>query len=176
MYWDYWTTSDPTPFFIARPSAMPQTADRYWQDHFSELDEPERTITELYGEFTDVGKLLETPAMQPIRKYLGGKTPRWFSAFPYFDFYRDLGFEVFAAPSTLGNTIDDLYGLPNLGRTCKNIRLFAEKCRKSGGAGLVTTAWYDFPPELLSIGIIETAQNTWCGRPMPPTAAPQIIR
>lgn len=176
MYWDYWTTSDPTPFFIARPSAMPQTADRYWQDHFAELDEPERTITKLYGEFTDVEKLLETPAMRPIRKYLGNKTPRWFDAFPFFDFYRDLGFEVFAAPSTLGNTIDDLYGLPNLGRTCKNIRLFAEKCRKSGGAGLVTTAWYDFPPELLSIGIIETAQNTWCGRPMPPTAAPQIIR
>ncbi len=168
MYWDYWTTSDPSPFFIARPAALPQTADRSWQESWDELDEPERTITRLYGEFTDVEECLKQPCMAPIRPYLGDKTPKWFNAFPFFDFYRDLGFDVFAAPSAFGNTVDDLYGLPNLGRTCKNIRLFAEKCRNSKGLGMITTSWYSFPPETLSIGIIETAQNTWCGRVLSP--------
>lgn len=177
MYWDYWTTSDPSPFFIARPAALPQTADISWKDRWNELDEPERTITRLYGELTDVKECLEkTPGMKQILPYLGDRTPRWFNAFPFFDFYKDLGFEVFAAPSAFGNTIDDLYGLPNLGRTCKNIRLFAEKCRKSGGAGMVTTSWYSFPQETLSIGIIETAQNTWCGKTLSPLEQEETIR
>ncbi|MBO5689123.1 MAG: family 20 glycosylhydrolase [Lentisphaeria bacterium] len=177
MYWDYWTTSDPSPFFIARPAALPQTADNSWKDHWDELDEPERTITRLYGELTDVDACLKnTPGMDQILPYLGDQTPKWFKAFPFFDFYKDLGFEVFAAPSAFGNTIDDLYGLPNLGRTCKNIRLFAEKCRKSKGAGLFTTSWYCFPPETLSIGIIETAQNSWCGRVMSPLDQEQELR
>lgn len=163
MYWDYWTTADPSPIFVARPAGLPQIADRSWRDRdFAGLDEPEKTVTRAYAEIVDVNQTLEsTPAMRDFKKYLGDKLPQYFTAFPFFDFYRELGFQVIGAPSTLGNTMDDLYGMPNYARARGNIRAFADKCIRGGGTGLVTSSWYNFPPEILDLGIIDTAQHAW---------------
>ncbi len=163
MYWDYWTTADPSPIFVARPAGLPQIADRSWQEcDFAGLDEPEKTIARAYAEIVDVARTLEsTPAMRDFRPYLGDRLPKYFTAFPFFDFYRKLGFRVIGAPSTLGNTMDDLYGMPNYARARGNIRAFAAKCINGGGTGLVTSSWYNFPPEILDLGIIDTAQHAW---------------
>ncbi len=163
MYWDYWTTKDPSPIFVARPADLPQIADRSWKEcDFAGLDEPEKTIARAYAEIVDVAQTLEsTPAMRNFKPYLGDGLPKYFTAFPFFDFYRQQGFRVIGAPSALGNTMDDLYGMPNAARARANIRAFAAKCVNGGGLGLVTSSWYNFPPEILDLGIIDTAQHAW---------------
>jgi hypothetical protein len=77
------------------------------------------------------------------------------------DLYKDKGFTVIGAPTTLGNTVDDIYGLPNFMRFRKNIFAYAQKCKKYSLAGMITTSWYDFAPEILETGLICTANDLW---------------
>lgn len=175
MCWDYWTTKAQTPLFVARHLGKGLIADKSWlESNFSKLDEPERTVVREYCQLVDVKSLLATlEAKEFAEKYLGNAIPQYFNAFPYVDYYRDLGFEVMGAPSTLGNSLDDIYGLPNYARFRCNIREFAEKTKRSGIQGMITSAWFNFPPEIIHLGIIDTAQNLWIDRE-PPNLHPRF--
>ncbi len=163
MYWDYWTTHQPSPIFVARMAGRGIVAEQTWRDSgYAGLEEPERTITRGFARALDVRALMaSSPAAQDFVKYLGPEFPRQFTAFPFFDFYRDHGFQVIGAPTTLGNTMDDSFGLPNFARFRANIREFAHKCKHGGALGMVTSSWYNFPPEILTLGLMDTSQHTW---------------
>ncbi len=163
MYWDYWTTRQPSPIFVARAAGRGIVADQSWRDcDYAGLEEPEQTITRKFARAMDVQELMNSsPAAQNFVRYLGPGYPRHFTAFPYFDFYREHGFQVIGAPTTLGNTMDDSFGLPNFARFRANIREFSRKCQLGGALGMITSSWYNFPPEILSLGVLDTGQHTW---------------
>ena len=129
---------------------------------FAALEEPERLIARTFGRAEDLEKLSNAnEGSRLFRKYLGKGFPVRCTAFPFVDLYLDKGFSVLGAPTALGNTVDDIYGLPNFMRFRKNIYAFAQKCRKCALPGMITTAWFDFAPELLETGMICTANDLW---------------
>jgi len=96
-----------------------------------------------------------------FKKYLGAGFPKYMKAFPYIEFYQDSGFQVIAAPTAIGNG-ELWHGLPNFVRFVPNIQAFARRCIENGKVpGMITTAWYDYPPEILYLGLIATAKFTW---------------
>ncbi|MDD5598714.1 MAG: family 20 glycosylhydrolase [Victivallaceae bacterium] len=165
MYWDYWTTKPESPLLVARGTGYGVVHDKRWDGEWSrELQEPEKTVLAKFSKGIDLEKELAAGNYLKIfGRYLGRGFPKYVNAFPYIGFYRDKGFRVIGAPTTLGNGIDDTFGLPNYSRFLCNIREFSNKCVKEKLLGLVTTAWYNFPPEILSLGIMATAQHTWRG-------------
>lgn len=163
MYWDYWTTCDPSPITVLRPFGRGIVTDiSREKENFAGLNEPEKLIARTFAKSVDLDSIRkERPDLEWFMKYLGTDYPRSFTAFPFLDLFRDAGFKVICVPTTLGNTVDELYGLPNFMRFRKNIRAFSEKCKQTGALGLVTSSWYDFPPEILEMGIISTANDLW---------------
>lgn len=163
MYWDYWTTSDPSPITVLRPAGEGIVIDRSRvEDGYAGMNEPELLIAKTFAAARDLEEIFrQRPEIAPFRKYLGADFPRSFTAFPFLDLYRKLGFKVIGAPTTLGNTVDDIYGLPNFMRFRKNIYAFAKKCKEHSVMGMMTSAWYDFPPEILEMGLICTANDLW---------------
>ena len=167
MYWDYWTSSAQVPILVARGTGYGIVHDKRWDGEWKrELQEPEKTVVEKFSKGIDLEKELSNKNyLQVFRKYLGDNFPKYINAFPYVEFYRDKGFKVIAAPTTLGNRIDDTFGLPNYTRFLGNIRAFADKSIENNMLGLATLAWYNFPPEILHLGIMATGQNCWRGIP-----------
>lgn len=165
MYWDYWTTQAQVPILVARGTGYGIVHDVRWNREWNQnLGEPEKTIVEKFSKGIDLEKELSDKGyLKVFRRYMGTDFPKYINAFPYVDFYRDKGFKIIGAPSTLGNRIDDTFGLPNYSRSLNNIRVFSNKCIQENLLGLITAAWYNFPPEILSLGIMATGQNCWHG-------------
>ncbi|MFA7184212.1 MAG: family 20 glycosylhydrolase [Victivallales bacterium] len=165
MYWDYWTTKSRSPILVARGTGYGIVHDKRWDGEWNrELQEPEKTIVEKFSNGIDMQKeLTDYEHLKVFGKYLGEDFPKYVNFFPYVEFYKAKGFKIIGAPSTLGNRIDDTFGLPNYNRFLCNIREFSNKCINEKLLGLVTTAWYNFPPEILSLGIMATGQNAWRG-------------
>jgi hypothetical protein len=164
MYWDYWTMSDPSPRVIARGTRS-VGYDRRWLDEwFDEL--PAKWLPSILedtprGEGKSLEDDLGTKYLDYFRKYLGDGYPKYLKAFPYLEFYQDHGYEVIAAPTAIGNH-ERWHGLPNFVRFIPNIHAFAQRCIKNGKVpGMITTAWYNYPPEILYLGLIATAKFTW---------------
>ena len=111
----------------------------------------------------DLERELTPEYLQMFRRCLGADFPKYITAFPYLRFLKDKGFEVIGAPTTLGNRIDDTFGLPNYNRFLGNIRTCTQRCIEEQVRGVLTTAWYDFPPEILDLGLMATAQYAWAG-------------
>ena len=163
MVWDYWTTEDPSPITVFRPAERGIVIDKSLAENgFAELEQPEKLIAETFGRVEDFETLARSNDGSCLfRKYLGEKFPAYCTAFPFVDLYREKGFTVIGAPTTLGNTVDDIYGLPNFMRFRKNIFAYAKKCKKYSLPGMITTSWYDFAPEILETGLICTANDLW---------------
>ena len=88
--------------------------------------------------------------------------PDTLSIFPYFDFYRQKGFDVLAAPCLNYGTL-----APNLEHNAGNTMRFAEKAATCGGLGTINTQWACFriPFGLGWHGYALTAESTWLNPP-----------
>ena len=160
FYWDYWATGDTIPFWVGRPAGKFQIADHSINEE--DLDEEEKIIFKAFVEKVDMEKTINSSAAAvDFRKYLETGIPGRYQSFPFYNFYCDHGFEVWGAPSCCGDQMDDAYGMPNIMRGRKNIRAFAKKCQSSGSKGIITTSWHNYPPEIFTLGIMDTAQNSW---------------
>ena len=164
MYWDYWTTNKKSPIIVARADGYGLVHDRRWDNEWNiELQEPEKTVVEKFSHGIDPENDLSEEYKQYFKNYIGDEFPKYFNAFPSVELFKDKGFSVIGAPTTLGNCIDETFGLPNYNRFLGNIKEFTNKCIEEDLPGLVTTAWYNFPSEILDFGIMATAHLTWYG-------------
>jgi len=164
MYWDYWTVSKSSPYFIARydRKGKPVTIcdvgwDNEWKHELTDLD---KSIMSVFARKVPLKESLSKEFMELYGPYLGNEFPKRIKGYPYLEFYQDKGFKVIGAPTSLGNG-DDYNTLPNYWRFIPNIRTAADRCIEAGAEGLVTTAWYNYHPVMFHMGIGTTAQFSW---------------
>ena len=164
MYWDYWTVSKSSPYFIARydRNGKPvQTGDSGWDNEWKhETTDLERSIMNVFVRTVPLKDNLSDNFMNVYGNYLGDEFPKRIKGFPYIEFYQNKGFKVLGAPTCLGNG-DDYNTLPNYWRFIPNIKTAAERCIEAGTEGMVTTAWYNYHPAMFHMGIGATAQFSW---------------
>jgi uncharacterized C2H2 Zn-finger protein len=160
MYWDYWTTCDPSPLLVARGSGS-VCYDERWDDEWAgELSEVTRKALDRFARPVRLDRDLTDEYLAIYRDYLGDQLPKHVRAFPYLEYYQDRGRTVFGGPTCAGNH-SSWHTLPDLPRYGENIKTFADRCIEADAAGLITTAWYNLTPETLHFGIIATAEFTW---------------
>jgi hypothetical protein len=164
LYWDYWTVSKSTPYFIARYDRRGEpvtTHDSRWDDEWNdELDDLERTIMSNFATGVPLEESLGKNFLELYGPYLGDQFPKRIKGFPYIEFYRDKGFKVIGGPTSLGNG-DSYHTLPNYWRFIPNIRTICERTMEAGAEGVITTAWYNYHPTMFHLGIGATAQFSW---------------
>lgn len=165
MYWDYWTTSDPSPLLVARGGydwAVVRHKPAWDDNDFAGLPLPDlqRGIFEVFGKGCDLENELAPAYLERYRPYLGEQFPRFVKAFPYLEYYRDQGFRVIAMPTALGNT-DNYMGAPNQARFIANVRTFAQRVVETDAYGMLTSAWFPFPEAAYPFGITLAGQYAW---------------
>jgi hypothetical protein len=165
MYWDYWTTQHPSPHIVARynPEQRPGVIvhDRRWEDEWkAELPDVTAHTLSFFSHPTVMEERLGGDFQRVFGSYLGDQFPKYLTAFPYLEFYQDRGRRVIGAPTCSGNTSDWL-GLPDFPRYGHNIHTIAARCIEARAEGLVTTAWYNRVPEVITCGLLPTAEFTW---------------
>ncbi len=165
MYWDYWTTQSPSPLIVARHDAEGNRGvvvyDARWQSEWrADLSEVTASTLAAFAQPVDMRTRLGGEFAAVFGPYLGDELPRYVRAFPYLEFLQDSGHRVIGAPAGLSNTSEWL-NLPDYPRYVHNIKAFADRCAEAGAEGLVTTAWYNCPPEALYPSLLATAQSTW---------------
>ena len=163
VYWDYWTTSDPSPLLVARGGydwAVVRDKSSWDDMDFAGLSDLQRGIFKSFGVGCDLEKDLAPTYLERYRPYLGEQFPRFVKAFPYLEYYRDQGFRVIAMPTCLGNT-DNYLGAPNQARFIANMRAFAKRTVESESYGMITSAWFPFPEATYPFGITMAGQYAW---------------
>ena len=162
MYWDYWTTRDPSALFVARPQAgLGVVADSGWRERWQgELSETEARTVRHFTRSMDLAQELSPEFLAAFGRYLGPDFPKRIRAFPYLEYYQELGFRVIGAPTGCGNT-STWRQLPDFPRYGENIHAFSRRIQEAGAMGIVTSAWYPVPPEALLPGVMFTGQFTW---------------
>ena len=164
MYWDYWTTSSPSPLLIARydrEGKSDSVYDQRWQKEWkAELSDVTADTLRFFGSPVPLEEDLGPDFLRMFRPYLGDQFPKCVRAFPYLEYYQEHGRRVICGPTCSGNTSDWL-SLPDFPRYGTNIKLFAERAMEAKAEGVITTAWYNLPPELINFGLLATAHFTW---------------
>jgi hypothetical protein len=161
MYWDYWTTSSPSPIVVIRYDMHGLYYDKGWKDQWKhELSDATRTTLDFFGHPVAMGSEITPEVLRVYGKYFGDQLPKLVRAFPYLEYYQDQGRTVIGGPTCSGNT-SDWHGLPDFPRYAANIKAFGDRCIEAKAQGLVTTAWYNRTPEILYQGLINTAQFSW---------------
>lgn len=167
QYWDYITVSNPTPVLIPRMAHVtggPRVAhDWHWSlpGRQRALTDVQRDVMADYSRPTRLKSALGKPYLNEFSRYLGPGFPRQIRALPYLEYYQDRGFDVITSPTGMGNG-DMTDGTPNFRRFEANIATHAARCIENGRAlGIITTAWYNMPPELLIQPMIWTAMKSW---------------
>lgn len=164
VYWDYWTTSDPSPLLVARGGhewAIVRDKASWDDRNFEGLPDMQREIFKVFGKPADLENGGLDPAyLERYRPYLGDQFPKYVKAFPYIEYYQDQGFKVIAMPTSLGNS-DNYLGAPNEARFTANIRTFAERTIQAKADGMITSAWFRFPESAYPIGIALAGQYSW---------------
>lgn len=160
MYWDYWTTQDPSPLLVARGSGSVVYDERWNSEWQGELPDTTRKTLDRFARPVRLDRDLTAAYLAVYRQYLGDAFPKFVRAFPYLEYYQDRGRTVYGAPTCSGNH-SFWHELPDIPRHGENIRAFAQRCIEAKAAGLVSSAWYNRSPELLHFGIVATAQFTW---------------
>ena len=166
-YWDYIAVADPTPVLIPR-MAHADGGPRVAHDWAWSLGRKRGRISDVqiqvmrnYSKPVRLRASLGKKYLGEFEAYLGNGFPRWVRALPYLEYYQDRGHEVITSPTGMGNG-DTQDGVPNFERFEHNIRTHAERCKSNGKAlGMITTAWYNMPPEQLYQPLIRTAQCAW---------------
>ena len=161
MYWDYWTTCDPSPLLVARGCSPTVCYDERWDGEWAgELSPITRKALDRFAGPTDFSATLTEEYLAAYRDCLGEDFPKFVRAFPYLEHYQARGRVVFGAPTCSGNH-SFWHGLPDLPRHGENIKTFADRCIEASAAGMITSAWYNRSPEFLHWGILTTAEFTW---------------
>ena len=169
MYWDYWTTCDPSPLIVARSQAdrdgLPVDRCLMYDQHWgmgggAGLSDVTRATLKAFGRPVDLTRSLDATFLNEFGSCLGDGMPRQIRAFPYLEYYRDHGRQVFCGPTCSGNH-SKWNDLPDFPRFGDNIKTFADRCIQAGTPGLITTCWYNRVPEMLSHGMLLTSQFTW---------------
>lgn len=162
VYWDYWTTSDPSPLLVARGGhEWAIVRDKSWDEaDFAGLSDVQRNIFKTFGIGCDLKNELSPEYLERYTPYLGDRFPKYVKAFPYLEYYRDQGFRVISMPTALGNT-DNYLGAPNQPRFIANIRCFAERSVEAGAYGMLTSDWFPFPEAAYPFGITLAGQYAW---------------
>ncbi len=166
-YWDYIVAADPTPVLIPRmahAAGGPRVAhDWSWRlpRNARRLSDVQRDVMRGYSRPVRLKSALGEAFLREFGPYLGEAFPQWVRALPYLEYYQDRGHDVITSPTGMGNG-DTQDGVPNFARFERNIRTHAERCKANGRAlGMITTAWYNVPPEMLYHGLVLTAQWAW---------------
>ncbi|HKQ47774.1 MAG TPA: family 20 glycosylhydrolase [Phycisphaerae bacterium] len=167
QYWDYIAVSDPTPVLIPRMAHLdgaPRVChDWRWTvaDKRGKVPDVQRDVMKNYSEPARLKTALGKPYMAEFGRYLGGGFPRWIRALPYLEYYQDRGHDVITSPTAIGNG-DTKDGVPNFTRFEHNIRTHARRCTENKSAlGIISTAWYNMPPEILYQPLMVTAMSAW---------------
>lgn len=162
MYWDYWTTHDPSALFVARPArGFGVVADSIWfGERIKELSETEQRTVRRFARNTNLIKELPGSLKEKFAAYLGPEFPERIRAFPYLEYYQELGFKVIGA-SAGGSNTSMWHGLPDFPRYSENTRAFCRRLNSAGALGIITTAWYNVPPEAMVPGIMAAGQFAW---------------
>ena len=164
MYWDYWTCTNPTPYLTARhgrPVSQCQVYDSRWDTEWrNELDDVTAAMLKGFCRGVNLPEELGPDFLAHFSKYLGPGFPKQLTAFPFLEYYQEHGRKVFCAPSCSGNTTK-WHGLPDFPRYAANIGTFAERAIAVKSEGLITTAWYNWPREVIAHGILLTGCCTW---------------
>lgn len=164
MYWEYWTTSKDSPYFIARynRNGKPVTIyDERWDSLWhAELSDLEKSIMDTFATAVSLEESLGEDFLSIYGSYLGDSFPKRIKAYPYLEFFMDKGFKVIGAPTALGNG-DTYHTLPNYWRFIPNIKSFSQRCQEAGAEGVITTAWYNYLPLMFHLGLGATSQFTW---------------
>ena len=170
QYWDYIAVADPTPVLIPRMSHAqggPRVAhDWSWSvpGRRKKLPTVVQDVMRNYSKPSRLRASLGDDFLKQYGTYLGPGFPKLIRALPYLEYYQDRGFDVITSPTGMGNG-DTEDGTPNFDRFEANIRTHAQRCNRNGRAlGILTTAWYDVPPELLYQPLVRTAMCGWTGR------------
>lgn len=165
-YWDYIAVSDPTPVVIPRmahAAGGPRVAHHWsWLSPWRrrQISDVQADVMRNYSRPCNLSSALGDAYRREFGRCLGDQFPNWIRALPYIDYYREKGFDVICCPTGLGNG-DAVHSQPNFARFEANIRTHGARAIESGAAGVVTTAWYDMPPEVLIQPLMLTAQNCW---------------
>jgi hypothetical protein len=160
MYWDYWTTQDPSPLLVARGSGSVVYDERWNSEWEDELSEVTRKALNRFARPIRMDQDLTEEYLSVYRKYLGDQVPKYVRALPYIEYYQDRGRVVYGAPTCSGNH-SYWHTLPDIPRHGDNMKTFADRCIEANAEGMITTAWYNRSPELLHFGIVATAEFTW---------------
>lgn len=166
-YWDYIAVEDPTPVLIPRmahANGGPRVAHDWWWSlgrKRGRITDVQHQVMKNYSRPARLRSKLGHEYLGVYGKYLGDAFPRWIRALPYLEYYQDRGHDVITSPTGMGNG-DTRDGVPNFERFEHNIQTHAKRCKDNGKAlGMITTAWYNMPPELLYQPLIRTAQCAW---------------
>lgn len=166
-YWDYIVVDDPTPLLIPRMAHVagaPRVAhDWRWAvpGRAAKLAPLQQAIMSAYSRPARLKSALGDAYLREFGAYLGSGFPKWIRALPYVEYYLDRGFDVITCPTGMGNG-DTRDGIPNFARFDANIAAHARRCRAQPRAlGILTTCWYDMPPELLYAPLVRTALESW---------------
>lgn len=163
VYWDYWTTTDPTPLLVAR-GANPDSIivhDRFHRENgYRGIGDLERNILKDFSGCLNMEKELSKEYIDLYRPYLGKDFPKMMKALPYLEYYQDCGFKVVTMPTTLGNT-DNYLGAPNQARFTSNICLTARRTVEARAEGMISSTWYPYPEAGVPFGIGIAGQYAW---------------
>lgn len=165
-YWDYIAVADPTPVLIPRmahAAGGPRVAHHWsWLSPWRrrQISDVQADVMRSYSRPCNLKSVLGDAYLREFGRCLGDRFPTWIRALPYIDYYREKGFDVICCPTGMGNG-DAVHGLPNFARFEANISTHGTRAIESGAQGVITTAWYDMPPEVLIQPLMMTAQNCW---------------
>lgn len=168
QYWDYIVVDDPTPVLIPRMSHAQHGGPRVCHDwswivpgRAKKLSDVQRGVMRNYSKAARLKSALGKSYMSEFGKYLGDDFPGLIRALPYVEYYQDRGFDVITSPTGMGNG-DMKDGTPNFARFERNISTHGRRAKENGKTlGVITTAWYDMPPEILHQPLVQTAMSTW---------------
>jgi hypothetical protein len=163
VYWDYWTTTDPSPLVVSRGGGTPRGIVHdisHAKDGYAGIADLERSILNDFTDRIDMLKELPAQYLATYRKYLGEGFPRMMKAYPYLEYYKDQGFRVITMPTTMGNT-DNYLGAPNQARFTANVMTCAKRTKEAGAEGMIASAWYPFPEAAYPYGIALAGQYAW---------------
>lgn len=163
IYWDYWTTTDPSPLVVARGGGNPHSIvhdSSHVKDNYAGIADLERNILRDFTGACDMVNDLSPEYLATYQKYLGEGFPRMMKAYPYLEYYQDQGFKVITMPTTMGNT-DNYLGAPNQARFTANVMTCAKRTKEAGAEGMIASAWYPFPEAAYPYGIALTGQYAW---------------
>ena len=168
QYWDYIAVDDPTPVLIPRMSHAQHGGPRVCHDwswsapgKSKKLPDVQRDVMQNYSKAVRMKSALGKAYLAEFGKYLGDDFPKRVRALPYIEYYQDRGFDVITSPTGMGNG-DMIDGTPNFARFEQNIATHGRRAKENGKAlGVITTAWYNMPPELLYQPLARTAMCTW---------------